>query len=159
MVLAYTSAPVPLRWPAGVIDILEILERSPDNDGDGQDAIGGELSKRKPISTLCLQIQTVGCWSVTLVVKARLESTLPDQRQLLARFFELPALPFRLEAGGIGFVNPAKISRVTLCPTHPFGGLSVWPALKAVPKTALRAELLRWTPLIDRKGENRCRSL
>jgi hypothetical protein len=158
MVLAYTLAPAPLRWPAGVIDIAEVLERLPDGEADGQDATGNDLSKRKRPSTLCLQIHTVGSWAVTLQVKAWLEPTIQDQRQLLARFFDLPALPFRLEVGGIGFVNPAKISRVTACPPHAIGGLSAWPALKAVPKTALTAELLRWTPLIRRKGENHCQT-
>ena len=159
MVVAHTLAPTPLRWPVGVMEIAEVLERVPGDDADGPAASDCDSSQSEHINTLCLQIHTVGNWAVTLEVKARVRFPLPDQRQLLAHFCELPVLPFRLELGGIGFVNPSKISRMTVCPSHLIGGLSAWPALKVVPKTALTAESLRWTPLLHRKGENPCESL
>jgi hypothetical protein len=45
---------------------------------------------------------------------------------------DLPAIPFRLKAGGIGAINPANIVRATVCP--PLDGVS---------ETALSADLLQ----------------
>jgi hypothetical protein len=44
---------------------------------------------------------------------------------------DLPAIPFRLKAGGIGAINPANIVRATMCP--PIDGVA---------ETALSADLL-----------------
>jgi len=49
-------------------------------------------------------------------VQAVAQATVHDERLLLVHFFDLPVVPFRLEGGGVGFINPAKISRVTAHP-------------------------------------------
>jgi hypothetical protein len=57
--------------------------------------------------------------------------------------FDLPAIPFRLKAGGIGFINPENITRVSAHPTP-----------DALPSTALPMELRRCKPtLAARAGE------
>src|SRR5271170_5017389 len=40
---------------------------------------------------------------------------------ILTYFFDLPVIPFRLETGGVGFINPAKISRLTMYPAYQRG--------------------------------------
>ncbi len=69
---------------------------------------------------------------ISLRLRTAIQATIQDQRQLMAHFFELPVIPFRLETGGVGFINPTNISRVT-----------VYPAFEGVAETSLPADLLR----------------
>jgi hypothetical protein len=57
--------------------------------------------------------------------------TFQERRQLWNHLLDLPAIPFRLKAGGIGAINPANIVRATVCP--PIDGVA---------DTALSADLL-----------------
>jgi len=67
-----------------------------------------------------------------LKVEIAIQATIQEERQFLAHFSDLPVIPFRLLEGGIGFINPPKISRVT-----------VFPPLKGVAETALEVDLLQ----------------
>jgi hypothetical protein len=58
-----------------------------------------------------------------------------DDRRLFAHLLNVPAIPFRLEAGGFGLINPGNITR-----------LSMWPKPDAIPETALPLELIRQAP-------------
>ena len=82
--------------------------------------------------TSYVEIHTIWRLDDCSEIATAIQETIEDQRQLLASFLDLPVIPFRLETGGVGFINPAKISRVT-----------VYPAFKGVVGTGLPADLLR----------------
>jgi hypothetical protein len=90
-----------------------------------------------------VEVHTVGGWVIALKVLAIASSAIQDQRQLFTRFFDLPVIAFRLEAGGIGLINPANITRV-----------SAHPIPDALPETALRMKLLRSNPSRSRNPAN-----
>lgn len=69
---------------------------------------------------------------IELKLQTAVQETIQDQRLRFNQFFDLPVIPFRLETGGVGFINPANISRVT-----------IYPASKGVIETALPADFLR----------------
>jgi hypothetical protein len=125
----------PLLLPAGWLDIVEVgavafHDESVFNvvrNGGAQD-----WPQAAQETASYVEIHTAGDWMIILRLRTAIQATIQDQRQLLARFFDLPYIPFRLEAGGVGFINPAKISRVT-----------VYPAFAGVGDTGLPAELLR----------------
>ena len=102
--------------------VLNIVKNA---DGEG-------LLREAEGATAYLETHTIGDWMIILRLRTAIQETIQDQRQFLANFFDLPVIPFRLEAGGAGFINPAKITRVT-----------VYPAFKGVPETGLPADLLR----------------
>jgi hypothetical protein len=70
------------------------------------------------------------------MIRLKLETIMPEtvqeKRQLWNHMLDLPAIPFRLRAGGIGAINPANIVRATVCP--PPGGIA---------ETALAADLMQ----------------
>jgi len=51
-------------------------------------------------ATSYVEIHTIGDWMTVLRLRTAIQATNQDQRQLLARFFDLPVIPFRLETGG-----------------------------------------------------------
>jgi hypothetical protein len=130
-----TSARSPLLLPPGWLDMVEVgseafhiqrvldVARNPESDG---------LPAQVAEGTSFMEIHTIGDWVVILKLRSAMLATLPDQRQRFAHFFEVPVLPFRLETGGVGFINPANISRVT-----------VYPAFEGITETGLPADLLR----------------
>jgi len=136
LILAHTAAPVSLALPAGLLDIAEVGEAGLDEEPD---ATAMELAGERPppnlIAATHMEIHTLGGWTVALHVQAVAQATVHDERLLLVHFFDLPVVPFRLEGGGVGFINPAKISRVT---AHP--------AVNAAPDSALPADLSRCSP-------------
>jgi hypothetical protein len=67
-----------------------------------------------------------------LKLETILPATIQEERHLWNHFLDLPAIPFRLKAGGIGIINPANIVRATVCP--PVDGAA---------ETALSADLLQ----------------
>ncbi len=150
MILASTLAPVTVRWPTGFLEVVEVA--GPDSNADAlvPESTGGDSAEPADATTFYIQIYTLGSWGVTLKVKAAAQATVQDKRLLLAHFLDLPVLPFRLAAGGMGFINPAKINRVTGLPPVNVGGGGQCSALEVVPDTALPAELLRWAPLFPR---------
>ena len=154
MILASTAAPMLVRWPTGFLDLVEVPGHDSGAHAAEEAATGGD--SYEPVNTTAshIHVYTLGSWVVTLKVEVGTQSTLDDQRLLLAHLFDLPVLPFRLAAGGVGFINPAKISHVTARPPVENSRVSQWPTLNAVPETALPAEWLRWTPRFPRIGGN-----
>ncbi len=154
MILASTSAPMLVRWPTGFLDLVEVPGHDSGAHAAEEDATGGDSAEPANATILHIHVYTLGSWVVTLKAEAVVQSAVHDQRLLLTRLLDLPALPFRLAAGGIGFINPAKITHVTARLPVEHGRVSQWPALNAVPDTALPAEWLRWTPRFPRTGGN-----
>ena len=116
MILAHTESPPPLPLPPDWLDIVEVSGEAFLEDADTE-----ELPEAKDKTTLLAEINTLGDWMIRLKLETTNRATIQERRQFLAHFFDLPGIPFRLEAGGIGFINPAKISRVTVSP--PFKGI------------------------------------
>jgi hypothetical protein len=127
LILAHTKLPLPLPLPPGWLDALQVnSEALPESTG------AEESSAVIDKEMFLLEIHTVGDWMIRLNLKITKQATISEQRQFLAHFFDLPVIPFRLEAGGIGFINPPKISRVT-----------VYPPIQGVTEAALQADLLQ----------------
>ncbi|MGO9586733.1 MAG: hypothetical protein ACLP2Y_11110 [Limisphaerales bacterium] len=135
LILVRTATTPPLLLPPSLLDIVEVdaeafhaeavLNIAKNADGEG-------LLTEAEGATAYVETHTIGDWMITLRPRTAIQATIQDQRQLMANFFDLPVIPFRLEAGGVGFINPTKISRVT-----------VYPAFKGVTETGLPADLLR----------------
>jgi hypothetical protein len=77
------------------------------------------------------EVHTLGDWMIRLKLETIIPATIHEERHLWNHFLDLPAIPFRLKAGGIGAINPANIVRATVCP--PIDGAA---------ETALSADLL-----------------
>ena len=150
MILASTLAPAPVPWPTGFLDIVEVPGHDSSAGTPERGAIGGDSDEPTDTSTTDMHIHTHGSWVVTLKATVMAQSTAQDQRLLLAHFFDLPVLPFRLAAGGIGFINPANISQVTAQQPLESGRVSEWVTLHSVPETALPARLLQRTARFPR---------
>jgi hypothetical protein len=127
MILAHTESPPPLPLPPDWLDIVEVNGEAILEEGDAE-----ESPEAKDKTVLQAEIHTLGDWMIRLKFETTNRATIQERRQFLAHFFDLPGIPFRLEAGGIGFINPSKISRVTVSP--PF---------KGVPEAALPVDLLQ----------------
>lgn len=135
VMLVRTPTTPPLHLPPGFLDIVEVgteafhdeavLNIVANTDGEG-------LPTEVEAATSYVEIHTIGDWMIGLRLRTAIQATIQDQRQLMAHFFELPVIPFRLETGGVGFINPTNISRVT-----------VYPAFEGVAETSLPADLLR----------------
>jgi hypothetical protein len=142
MLLAHTLASVPLQWPRALADIVEVPG---DDNGSWQDS---EVHDSEPglTTSMRMQVYTAGGWAITLELTPAAQLTVHDQRVLLAHFFDLPVVPFRLAAGGIGLINPSQIIRATGQPAATSEHASNWPGLKSIPNTALPVQFLRWIP-------------
>jgi hypothetical protein len=142
MILARTSARtplvLPLIFPAGLLDLVEEPQDWPHNDTAATEAV--ESRKLSPVTSY-VEVHTFGGWVVTLRALVMSNRTVHDRRQLFAHFLGLPIVAFRLMDGGIGLINPANITRV-----------SVWPAPDDLPESALPLGLLRWRPVLRRGG-------
>lgn len=138
MILARTSAQralvFPFIFPAGLLDIVE----EPQDWWQQEPAIlePGEPRSVSPVTSY-MEVHTFGGWVAMLKALVIGGGTVHDQRQLYARFFDLPLIAYRLMNGGVGLINPANITR-----------LSAWPAPDALP-----SELLRWTSAFGRGGK------
>lgn len=134
---ARTSAPTPLSFPltlpAGLLDIVETAADCPDSPV--AEAPPEPEPGTAPPLTSQVEIHTLGGWRVTLKAVARAHGSVHDERQLFAHLLTLPAIPFRLEAGGFGLINPANLTR-----------LSARPRPSVLPGHALPLALLRGTP-------------
>ena len=135
LILVRTPTAPKVLLPSGWLDIVEVgIEAFHDEtvlnpaNGAAEEVPPTEAER----ATFYVEIHTTGNWMVELRLQTAVQATIQDQRQLLAHFFELPVIPFRLETGGVGFINPTKISRMT-----------VYPAYEGVAETALPADLLR----------------
>ncbi len=138
MVLARTSGPTsrnfPMVFPPGLLEITEVPRDSVDEDiAIPQEDQAGDRTAPTPM-VFHVEVHTLGGWTVSLRVVGMAHSTAYDQRQACAHLFDLPVVPFLLQDGGVGLVNPNNITRV-----------SAYPASVALPETALPMDLLRWT--------------
>ena len=127
LILAHTESPPPLPLPPEWLDVVEVSGEAFLDYADAEAQLAAE-GKR----ILLAEIHTLGDWMIRLKFVKKDSATIHEQRQVWAHFFDLPGIPFRLAAGGVGFINPMKISRVTVCP--PFEG---------IPETALPLDLLQ----------------
>jgi hypothetical protein len=144
VILARTTAPVPevlpLKSPAGPIDISEVEEGLLDEDRSvvfGQRDRGNVNGMNS--RSFRVEVRTVGGWTNILAVGAQIRGTVQDRRHTFTHIFQLPVIPFKLCTGGIGFINPRNLTRAT-----------VYPAPDSLPDTALPVEFLRWTPAVRR---------
>jgi hypothetical protein len=132
VILARTNAPVPeilpLKSPAGPIDICDVANCVPSERQRNHPEAANTRSFR-------VEVYTVGGWSKILDVRAQLRGTALDRRQTFTHIFQVPVIPFKLCAGGIGFINPSNLTRAT-----------AYPAPDSLPETALPMEFLRWNP-------------
>lgn len=132
MILARTSAPLPLKFPlelpAGLFDIVEQRGARPDNNSA---AIEDQEGQPRRINSQ-VEIHTLGGWTVTLKVMAIFHGNAHDERQFFSQLPNMPSIPFRLEEGGFGLINAANIVHV-----------SAWPKPETLPGIALPLALRR----------------
>lgn len=137
LILVRTPTSPPLSPPPGWLDIAEVSAEAfysevvvnRTNESDRKD-----LARETQAAIFHAVIHTTGNRMIVLRLRTAVTAATEDQRQRFAHFFDLPILPFRLETGGVGFINPAKISHVTL-----------YPAVKGITKPVLPAILRRCT--------------
>jgi hypothetical protein len=127
MILAHTATPPPLAWPSGWVDVVEVNDDALIHLADLETLAAAE---NKHI--MLAEIHTLGDWMIRLKLETIMPETIQEKRQLWNHLLDLPAIPFRLKAGGIGAINPANIVRATVCP--PIDGIA---------ETALSADLMQ----------------
>ncbi len=125
MILAHTASPPPLPLPGGWVDAVEVNDDELIHLAD-LEAVAAAENKHVVLA----EIHTVGDWMIRLKLETIMLETVQEKLHLWNQFLELPAIPFRLKAGGIGVINSANIVRGTVCP--PIDGIA---------KTALAADL------------------
>ena len=125
MILAHMASPPPLPLPSGWVDVVEVNDDALVNLAD-LEALAAAENKH----VMLAEIHTLGDWTIRLKLETIIPETVQEKRQLWNHMLDLPAIPFRLKAGGIGAINPANIVRVT-----------VSPPLDGIAETALAADL------------------
>jgi hypothetical protein len=125
--MAHMASPPPLPLPSGWVDAVEVNDEAL-FDLDVLEASAGAEGKH----VMLAEIHTVGDWMIRLRLETVALETIQETRHLWNHLLDLPAIPFRLQAGGLGAINSANIVRATVCP--PIDGVS---------ETALSAELLQ----------------
>ena len=148
VILARTNAPVPevlpMKSPAGPIDICEVAHLVPENN-DSLVITERRRERAEPpnLRSFRVEVSTGGGWSKVLRVRAQVRGTVLDRRQTFTHMFEVPVIPFKLCTGGIGFINPSNLIRATAYPTP-----------DSLPETALAMEFLRWNPFPAKTAAN-----
>jgi len=127
MILAHTASPPPLPLPSGWVDVVEVNDDALVNLADLE-----VLAAAENKHVMLVEIHTLGDWMIRLKLETIIPETVQEKRHLWNHMLELPAIPFRLKAGGIGAINPANIVRATVCP--PLDGIA---------ETALSADLMQ----------------
>ncbi len=132
MILARTSAPLPLKFPlnlpAGLFDIVEQPEAWSENKSAAIEDQNGEHRQRD----LQVELLTFGRWTLTLDALAMFHGLFQDERQFFSQLPNMPTIPFRLKKGGFGLINTVNIMRV-----------SAWPNPGTLPGIALPLTLRR----------------
>lgn len=112
MILAHTTSPLPpLPLPGGWMDALEVTD---DALISLKDLEASAAAENKHV--MLAEVHTLGDWMIRLKLETIVPATIQEERHLWNHFLDLPAIPFRLHAGGIGVINPANIVRATVCP-------------------------------------------
>jgi hypothetical protein len=127
VILAHTASPPTLPLPSGWVDAVEVNDEALLNLADLE-----ALAAAEKRHVMLAEIHTLGDWMIRLKLETFVPATIQEKRQLWNHLLDLPAIPFRLKAGGIGAINPANIVRATVCP--PIDGIA---------ETALSADLLQ----------------
>jgi hypothetical protein len=127
MILAHTAVPPPLPLPSGWVDVVEVNDEALVNLADLETLAAAENKH-----VMLAEIHTLGDWMIRLKLETIVPTTIQEQRQLWNNLLDLPAIPFRLKAGGIGAINPANIVRAT-----------VYPPVDGIAEAALAADLLQ----------------
>ena len=127
MILAHTASPPPLAWPSGWVDVVEVNDDAIIHLAD-LEALAAAENKH----VMLAEIHTLGDWMIRLKLETILPETVQEKRQLWNHLLDLPAIPFRLKAGGIGAINPANIVRATVCPP-----------IEGAAETAVSADLMQ----------------
>jgi len=127
MILAHMASPPVLALPSGWVDVVEVNDEALVNLAD-LEALAAAENKH----VMLAEIHTLGDWMIRLKLETIVPATIQEKRQLWNHLLDLPAIPFRLQAGGIGAINPANIVRATVCP--PIDGVA---------EMALSAELMQ----------------
>ena len=126
MILAHTASPPPLPLPSGWVDAVEVNDEAV-WDLEALEALAAAENKH----VMLAEIHTLGDWMIRLKLETIVPETIQETRHLWNHLLDLPAIPFRLQAGGLGAINTANIVRAT-----------VSPPLDGVAETALSADLL-----------------
>lgn len=127
MILAHTASPPPLPLPSGWVDVIEVNDEAL---CDLSELEASAAAENKHI--MLAEIHTLGDWMIRLKLETIVPETIQEKRHLWNHLLDLPAIPFRLKAGGIGAINPTNIVRATVCP--PIDGVA---------EAALSADLLQ----------------
>ncbi len=127
MIRAHTASPPPLPLPGGWLAAVEVNDNSLLNV-----AALREAAEAEGRNVVLAEIHTFGDWMIRLKLETIAPATIQEERQLWNHLLQLPAIPFHLQDGGIGAINPAKIVRVT-----------VTPPIEAIGETALPVDLMQ----------------
>lgn len=127
MMFAHTATASLLPLPSGWVDAVQINDESLLNLADLKASAAAENK-----NVMLVEIHTLGDWMIRLKLETVFPETVQEERLLWNHLLDLPAIPFRLMADGIGVINPANIVRATVCP--PIDGIA---------ETALAADLLQ----------------
>ena len=88
------------------MDVVEVNDEALVNLAD-LEALAAAENKH----VMLVEIHTLGDWMIRLKLETIVPETIQEKRQLWNHLLDLPAIPFRLKAGGIGAINPANCSR------------------------------------------------
>ena len=127
MILAHTASPPPLPLPSGWVDVVEVSDEAVLHLAD-MEAVAEAENK----FVMLAEIHTLGDRMIRLKIETIIPATVQEKRHLWNHLLDLPAIPFRLKAGGIGAINPANIVRATVCPP-----------IEGVAEAALAADLMQ----------------
>jgi hypothetical protein len=127
MMVAHTATPPMLPLPSGWVDAVQVNDEALLNLADLRQSAAAEDK-----NVMLVEIHTLGDWLIRLKLETMAPETVQEERNLWNHLLNLPAIPFRLMASGIGAINPASIVRATVCP--PVDGVA---------ETALSADLLQ----------------
>ncbi len=111
MILAHVPSPPPLLLPGGWVDAVEVTDNALVNLADWEASAAAEEKH-----VMLAEVHTCGDWMLRLKLETIIPASIQEERHLWNHFLELPTIPFRLKAGGIGVINPANIVRATVCP-------------------------------------------
>ena len=111
VILAHTASPPPLPLPSGWVDAVEINDEVLIHFGALEASAAAEGKH-----AILAEVHTLGDWMIRLKLETILPASVQEERHLWNHFLDLPAIPFRMKAGGIGVINPANIVRATVCP-------------------------------------------
>lgn len=133
VIVVRTDAPIqgflPMNSPAGPVQVFESHATFPTDDSGLPPADTNVCEDNSRI--IRVQVHTLGGWSSLLEVRTQIQGTAQDRRQTFANFHTVPVIPFHLESGGIGLINPANLTCT-----------SAYPSNKDQPETALPMNLV-----------------